>query len=59
MTVVNKSQLLKGTGWILTGIGLYLVTWGTFIDDGEPGYFNQPEQDDSIIDAEWYEVEED
>lgn len=59
MTIVNKGKLLKTAGWITVGVGLYLITVGTFLDEGDVAYFNPTPPDDNIIEAEWFEVKED
>ena len=59
MEIVNKGRLLKTFGWSTIGLGLYLVTLGYFHDTGEDNLYSNPKPpDDSIIDAEWFEVEE-
>lgn len=60
MTIVNKGKLLKTAGWITVGVGFYLVTWGTMIDDsdGDDIHFNPKPPDDSIIEAEWFEIKD-
>lgn len=53
---MTKSDLIK-TGITFTGLGLFMLTWGLLSDDDGPTYFDQPETDNSILDAEWYDIE--
>jgi len=59
LVIVSKGKLLKTVGWCTIGLGLYLITVGAIYDGDEPIDFTNPKPpDDSIIDAEWFEVED-
>lgn len=56
MTQTLKGKLLITTGWVVVGVGCYLVLVGNSYIDGN-AYFKPRTPNDTIIDAEWYEVD--
>lgn len=55
MTPAVKGKLLITSGWIIIGVGAYLVMVGSSYD--EDGIFSKRRPtNDIIIDAEWSEV---
>lgn len=56
MTPQVKGKLLKTAGLVVIGIGVYLIILGDEYDPDD-AYFETRPPDDTIIDAEWYEVD--
>lgn len=58
LTPEVKGKILKTTGVVAIGVGTYLIILGNKYDPTDDSYFDTNRTSDTIIDAEFYIVED-